>query len=345
MMEDATAAKAARGLDTTVTRVTGTEFSVLLTRVVAVSGLKYAGGAAGVSTFGGDVLGSVVTRGAGARRSGARTASDATLAKDLRCSLASLNFESAQRDDLSRYQQGVRVFARWQAASYVVPVSTRDADPCVGGRFPQERVARRWAMGEQRQRSRRYPTLARSRRAFPPMEVGRAPCAPRNTVQVYRSAKRRTRPRRPFGMPQRLAPPPLPSSPPATIVPPPKVSRAEPASPPEARNPPPRETPLSKPPASPPEAQPTPAPAHPPAASNTPVIPKIINRPDPTPRYHGLLTSCRAAAEIGLDLATFRAWVAEGRLPQALPDCAKYDMKAIHLMLDRMSGIVSREIG
>ena len=53
----------------------------------------------------------------------------------------------------------------------------------------------------------------------------------------------------------------------------------------------------------------------------------------------------QAAAEIGLDLATFRSWVAEGRLPQALPDCGKYDMKAIHLMLDRMSGIVSREIG
>ena len=62
---DATAAKAVRGLDTTVTRVTGTEFSALLTGVVAVSGLKYAGGAAGVSTFDGDVLGSIVTAGAG----------------------------------------------------------------------------------------------------------------------------------------------------------------------------------------------------------------------------------------------------------------------------------------
>ena len=62
---DATAAKAARGLDTTVTRVTGTEFSALLTGVVDVSGLKYAGGAAGVSTSVGDVLGSIVTGGAG----------------------------------------------------------------------------------------------------------------------------------------------------------------------------------------------------------------------------------------------------------------------------------------
>jgi hypothetical protein len=53
----------------------------------------------------------------------------------------------------------------------------------------------------------------------------------------------------------------------------------------------------------------------------------------------------QAAAQIGLDLATFRAWVAEGRLPHALPDCGKYDMKAIHLVLDRMSGIAAREIG
>jgi hypothetical protein len=58
-----------------------------------------------------------------------------------------------------------------------------------------------------------------------------------------------------------------------------------------------------------------------------------------------LASEVQAAAEIGLDLATFRGWVAEGRLPQALPGCGKYDMKAIHLILDRMSGIVSREIG
>lgn len=52
-------------------------------------------------------------------------------------------------------------------------------------------AACRWAMGGPRQRSRRCPTLARSRLAFPPMEVGRAPCAPRNTVQVYQSANGR----------------------------------------------------------------------------------------------------------------------------------------------------------
>jgi GYF domain 2 len=61
-----------------------------------------------------------------------------------------------------------------------------------------------------------------------------------------------------------------------------------------------------------------------------------------TPR---LASEVQAAAHIGLDLATFRAWVAAGRLPHALPDCGKYDMKAIHLALDRMSGIGSRENG
>lgn len=65
-------------------------------------------------------------------------------------------------------------------------------------------------------------------------------------------------------------------------------------------------------------------------------------RARPTPR---LATEVRAATDIGLDLATFRAWVADGRLPPKLPDCGKYDMKAIHLALDRMSGIASREGG
>jgi hypothetical protein len=61
-----------------------------------------------------------------------------------------------------------------------------------------------------------------------------------------------------------------------------------------------------------------------------------------TPR---LASEVQAAAHIGLDLVTFRAWVAAGRLPRALPDCGKYDMKAIHLALDRMSGIAFPENG
>ena len=67
--------------------------------------------------------------------------------------------------------------------------------------------------------------------------------------------------------------------------------------------------------------------------------------PRSPPSIPRLASEGQAAAQIGLDLATFRAWVAEGRLPHALPDCGKYDMKAIHLVLDRMSGIAAREIG
>ena len=69
---------------------------------------------------------------------------------------------------------------------------------------------------------------------------------------------------------------------------------------------------------------------------------ELPRSPSSIPR---LASEGQAAAQVGLDLATFRAWVAEGRLPHALPDCGKYDMKAIHLVLDRMSGIAAREIG
>ena len=46
-----------------------------------------------------------------------------------------------------------------------------------------------------------------------------------------------------------------------------------------------------------------------------------------------------AADTVGLDLATFRAWVASGRLPRAIPDCDKYDLKALDFALDRISGL------
>ena len=47
------------------------------------------------------------------------------------------------------------------------------------------------------------------------------------------------------------------------------------------------------------------------------------------------------AEYIGLEVATFRAWVESGRLPQPIPDCGKYDAKALDLALDRISGINS----
>lgn len=52
-----------------------------------------------------------------------------------------------------------------------------------------------------------------------------------------------------------------------------------------------------------------------------------------------LATEKEVAIYIGLDLATFRQWVGSGRLPKPLPDCGKYDLKAIDNALDRISGI------
>ncbi len=52
-----------------------------------------------------------------------------------------------------------------------------------------------------------------------------------------------------------------------------------------------------------------------------------------------LLTEAQAAAEIGIELATFRHLVATGRLPKPLPELDLYHMRAIDAALDRMSGI------
>jgi predicted site-specific integrase-resolvase len=52
-----------------------------------------------------------------------------------------------------------------------------------------------------------------------------------------------------------------------------------------------------------------------------------------------LLTEKEAAESIGLDLATFKNWVASGKLPKPIPDCGKYDLKALDKALDRLSGI------
>jgi hypothetical protein len=52
-----------------------------------------------------------------------------------------------------------------------------------------------------------------------------------------------------------------------------------------------------------------------------------------------LVTEKAAADAIGLELATFRDWVASGRLPKAIPDCGKFDLKAIDAALDRISGL------
>jgi predicted site-specific integrase-resolvase len=46
-----------------------------------------------------------------------------------------------------------------------------------------------------------------------------------------------------------------------------------------------------------------------------------------------------AAEIVGLELATFRTWVASGRLPKPLPDCGKFDLKALDAAIDRISGL------
>ena len=52
-----------------------------------------------------------------------------------------------------------------------------------------------------------------------------------------------------------------------------------------------------------------------------------------------LVAEKEAAEAIGLDEATFKSWVASGRLPKPIPDCGKYDLKAIDAALDRISGL------
>ena len=46
-----------------------------------------------------------------------------------------------------------------------------------------------------------------------------------------------------------------------------------------------------------------------------------------------------AAEYIGVDTSLVRAWVACGRLPQPIPDCGKFDLRAIDVALDLLSGI------
>ena len=53
-------------------------------------------------------------------------------------------------------------------------------------------------------------------------------------------------------------------------------------------------------------------------------------------RMARLASEKEAADYIGLEVATFRAWVSSGRLPQPIADCGKYDLKAIDLAIDRI---------
>jgi hypothetical protein len=55
-----------------------------------------------------------------------------------------------------------------------------------------------------------------------------------------------------------------------------------------------------------------------------------------TPR---LLTRKQAAGYCGLSLQGFSEWVKRGIIPPALPGTARWDLKAIDIALDRLSGI------
>jgi hypothetical protein len=52
-----------------------------------------------------------------------------------------------------------------------------------------------------------------------------------------------------------------------------------------------------------------------------------------------LVSEDTAAQHVGVPLATFRHWVRCGLLPAANDLCGLYDLKAIELALDRLSGI------
>jgi hypothetical protein len=53
-----------------------------------------------------------------------------------------------------------------------------------------------------------------------------------------------------------------------------------------------------------------------------------------------LVKDKEAADAVGLDLATFKAWVQSGRLPKPL-DCGLFDLKALDIAIDRISGLGS----
>lgn len=57
-----------------------------------------------------------------------------------------------------------------------------------------------------------------------------------------------------------------------------------------------------------------------------------------TPR---LVSRSEAAAYCGLKPSRFSELVRDGKMPGAVPGTAKWDMKAIDLYLDRLSGIKS----
>jgi hypothetical protein len=54
-----------------------------------------------------------------------------------------------------------------------------------------------------------------------------------------------------------------------------------------------------------------------------------------------LVSEAAAAAYVGLELATFRHWIACGRLPRPVLNSGLFDLHAIDAALDGLSGIKS----
>src|SRR3954452_4689661 len=64
----------------------------------------------------------------------------------------------------------------------------------------------------------------------------------------------------------------------------------------------------------------------PPLTSTTPLSPRLLNRQ-------------QAAAYCNLSPTTFSSWVRSGKLPPPLPGTTRWDLKAINIALDAMSGL------
>jgi hypothetical protein len=52
-----------------------------------------------------------------------------------------------------------------------------------------------------------------------------------------------------------------------------------------------------------------------------------------------LITKSQAAAYCGLSKAGFSSWVSSGKLPGPIPGTARWDIRAINVALDQLSGI------
>jgi hypothetical protein len=55
------------------------------------------------------------------------------------------------------------------------------------------------------------------------------------------------------------------------------------------------------------------------------------------------ICEAEAARQLGIPRSTFQHWVETGILPKPIPDLGLYDMKALDMACDRISGLGSAE--